>query len=170
MNYLAAYPEEIQLEVQSLASRNRLVEMIKHRYFSLHDIKSDNALYRYVMGLKNTYFRHVRSPDKIVFANDFRSIQRALGLNTIVYTVQGDKLKSKTEIKIASLFKHLPIEFLKMIVAHELAHLKEREHNKAFYKLCLTLEQNYHHIEFDLRICLTYENIIEEIGWHPHLY
>jgi len=26
--------------------------------------------------------------------------------------------------------------FLQMIVVHELAHLKVREHDKAFYKLC----------------------------------
>jgi len=28
-----------------------------------------------------------------------------------------------------------------MIVVHELAHLKEREHNKSFYKLCENMLQ-----------------------------
>jgi len=70
--------------------------------------------------------------------------------------VQGSKLKSKHEIKIASLFKHTPAEFLKMIVVHELAHLKEKDHNKAFYKLCEYMEPGYYQIEFDMRLYLTH--------------
>jgi predicted metal-dependent hydrolase len=38
-----------------------------------------------------------------------------------------------------------------MIVAHEIAHLKEPQHNKAFYQLCQHIEPNYHQLEFDLR-------------------
>jgi len=59
------------------------------------------------------------------------------------------------EIRVASLFKTAPPEFLKMIVVHELAHLKEREHDKAFYQLCLHMEPDYHQLEFDLRLYLT---------------
>jgi len=43
-----------------------------------------------------------------------------------------------------------------MIVVHELAHFKEKEHNKAFYKLCEYMQPNYHQVEFDLRLYLTY--------------
>ncbi len=53
-------------------------------------------------------------------------------------------------------FKTAPLEFLRMIVAHELAHLKEKEHNKAFYKLCEHMEPDYHQLEFDLRLYLTH--------------
>ena len=42
-----------------------------------------------------------------------------------------------------------------MIVVHELAHLKEREHDRAFYALCLHMEPDYHQLEFDLRLWLT---------------
>ena len=42
---------------------------------------------------------------------------------------KGNKLKSKHEIRIGSLFKKAPEAFLAMIVVHELAHLKEKEHN-----------------------------------------
>ncbi len=49
----------------------------------------------------------------------------------------------------------LPAEFLKMIVVHELAHLKETEHNKAFYQLCTHMAPDYHQLEFDLRLYLT---------------
>ncbi len=38
---------------------------------------------------------------------------------------------------------------------HELAHLKEREYDKAFYPLCVHMESDYHQLEFDLRLHLT---------------
>lgn len=41
------------------------------------------------------------------------------------------------------------------IVVHELAHLKERAHDKAFYQLCCHMEPDCHQIEFDLRLYLT---------------
>jgi predicted metal-dependent hydrolase len=54
------------------------------------------------------------------------------------------------------LFSRMPLEFLKMIVVHELAHLKEKDHNKSFYKLCEYMEPAYHQLEFDLRLYLTH--------------
>jgi predicted metal-dependent hydrolase len=42
-----------------------------------------------------------------------------------------------------------------MIVVHELAHLKEKQHNKAFYQLCQHMLPDYHQIEFDVRVYLT---------------
>jgi len=79
-----------------------------------------------------------------------------------VSRVQGTKLKAKREIRIASLFKQTPPEFLKMIVVHELAHLKERDHDKAFYALCEHMEPAYHQIEFDLRMYLTQLDLSDE--------
>jgi hypothetical protein len=38
---------------------------------------------------------------------------------------------------------------------HELAHLKEKDHNKAFYHLCQSMLPEYHQVELDLRIYLT---------------
>src|SRR3546814_7005307 len=59
--------------------------------------------------------------------------------------------KAKKEIRVASLFKAAAPEFLEMIVVHELAHLKEADHNKAFYQLCQYMLADYHQREFDLR-------------------
>lgn len=73
--------------------------------------------------------------------------------------VQGGKLKAKKEIRIASLFKEAAPQFLKMIVVHELAHLKESDHNKAFYQLCEYMQPGYHQLEFDLRVYLTYREL-----------
>ena len=89
------------------------------------------------------------------FDNRLDLTHHALGLNTAISRVQGGKLLAKKEIRIASLFKTAPAAFLSMIVVHELAHLKEREHDKAFYKLCQYMLPNYHQLEFDLRVYLT---------------
>lgn len=51
----------------------------------------------------------------------------------------------------------MPEAFLRMIVVHELAHMKERDHNKAFYQLCEHMEPNYHQLEFDCRVYLSWQ-------------
>lgn len=38
---------------------------------------------------------------------------------------------------------------------NELAHLKERAHDKAFYALCMHMEPAYTQLEFDARLWLT---------------
>jgi hypothetical protein len=53
-------------------------------------------------------------------------------LNGQIPRVQGNRVKAQTRDPVASLFKEVPPEFLRMIVVHELAHLKEREHDRAF--------------------------------------
>jgi predicted metal-dependent hydrolase len=50
----------------------------------------------------------------------------------------------------------MPEEFLKMIVVHELAHIKVRDHGKSFYQLCCHMEPKYHQYEFDLRSYLSW--------------
>jgi predicted metal-dependent hydrolase len=75
-------------------------------------------------------------------------------LHSFVSRVQGKNLKSKSEIRVASIFKKAPADFLHMIVVHELAHLKEKDHNKSFYRLCHNMESDYSQLEFDLRLYL----------------
>jgi predicted metal-dependent hydrolase len=92
--------------------------------------------------------------------------QHALGLHTAISRVQGGKLKAKKEIRVASLFKEAPADFLRMIVVHELAHLKESDHNKAFYRLCEHMEPRYHQLEFDTRLFLAWREL-EKTGKTP---
>jgi len=165
MNYLIAYLEEIKQQVRALISQNSLSAVLLQKYGAVHEIRTDSALYFYVIDIKDNFMRSAQAPSKVLFDNDIRAIQRALGLHTAISRVQGGKLRAKKEIRIASLFKEVPIEFLKMIVVHELAHLKEKEHNKAFYKLCLSMEPNYHQIEFDLRLYLTHVDLIGKLEW-----
>ena len=92
---------------------------------------------------------------KICFDKKIHVVNNALGLHTYVSRIQGAKLKSKNELRVSTLFKNTPEAFLNMIVVHELAHLKEKDHNKAFYQLCLHMLPDYHQIEFDVRVYLT---------------
>ena len=73
--------------------------------------------------------------------------------------------RSYSRTIIASIFRDAPGEFLKMIVVHELAHLKEKEHNKAFYQLCEYMEPAYGQLEFDTRLFLTHV----EMAGSPYL-
>jgi predicted metal-dependent hydrolase len=159
LKYLQAYPPALQDQVRQLIASNRLGDYLHQRYPERHAVQSDKALYSYAQGLKQEYLRNAPNLDKVLFDNRLDLTHRALGLHTAVSRVQGGKLKAKKEIRIASLFKEAAPQFLKMIVVHELAHLKEAEHNKAFYQLCEYMQPGYHQLEFDLRVYLTYREL-----------
>jgi predicted metal-dependent hydrolase len=155
LKYLAGYPPHVLLQVQNLIDQGKLAEVLAQRYPQRHEVRSDTALYAYVMDLKNRYMRNGEPISKVAYDNKLKVISQALGTHTAVSRVQGGKLKAKREIRVASLFKDTPPEFLQMIVVHELAHLKEKAHDKAFYQLCTHMEPQYHQYEFDLRLWLT---------------
>jgi predicted metal-dependent hydrolase len=155
LTYLRGYPPELLAEVDGLIAQRRLGETLRRRYPEMHDVRTDPALYDYVAALKGQFMRNAQAIAKVAYDNRLQIIQQALGTHTTVSRVQGNKLKAKREIRVASLFKEAPAPFLKMIVVHELAHLKEREHDKAFYALCTHMEPDYHQLEFDLRLWLT---------------
>jgi len=159
LKYLQAYPERLQDQVRQLIAEGRLGEYLDQRYSGRHDVQSDKALYSYALELKQEYLRNAPAIDKVLFDNRLDLTHRALGLHSRVSRVQGGKLKAKKEIRIASLFKDAAPDFLKMIVVHELAHFKESDHNKAFYKLCEHMLPGYHQIEFDLRVYLTWRDM-----------
>ncbi|MBY8937351.1 M48 metallopeptidase family protein [Pseudomonas fluorescens] len=159
LKYLQAYPAQLQDQVRQLIAEGRLGEYLNQRYSGRHDVQSDKALYSYALDLKQEYLRNAPAIDKVLFDNRLDLTHRALGLHTTVSRVQGGKLKAKKEIRIASLFKDAAPDFLKMIVVHELAHFKESDHNKAFYKLCEHMLPGYHQVEFDLRVYLTWREM-----------
>ncbi|MBF4206390.1 M48 family peptidase [Pseudomonas donghuensis] len=159
LKYLQAYPPALQDQVRQLIASNRLSDYLQQRYPDKHAVQSDKALYAYTQALKQEHLRNAPNLDKVLFDNRLDLTHRALGLHTAVSRVQGGKLKAKKEIRIASLFKEAAPQFLKMIVVHELAHLKESDHNKAFYQLCEYMQPGYHQLEFDLRVYLTYREL-----------
>lgn len=153
--YLSAYPEPLRVQAAALLADGRLAGVLRGRYPHAHDVRSDKALYRYVQELKDAHLRNADAISKVAFDSKLQVIQHALGLHTAISRVQGNKLKAKHEIRIATVFRDAPPEFLRMIAVHELAHLKEKQHDKAFYQLCCAMEPHYHQYEFDLRLYLT---------------
>ncbi|NOR55603.1 MAG: DUF45 domain-containing protein [Sulfurovum sp.] len=159
LKYLNGYNAQLQAQIQSLIDQDKLGDYILSRYNEQHSHTSDKSLYSYVMALKNEHMKSSPPIAKVLYDTKIRDVSAALGTHTFVSRVQGGKLKAKNEIRISHLFKNTPEAFLRMIVTHELAHLKVKEHNKAFYKLCTYIEPEYHQLEFDLRVYLTYKDL-----------
>jgi predicted metal-dependent hydrolase len=156
LKYLAGYSPQITARVAQLVAENRLGSVIVQRYPRLHDIRTDRLLYDFTVAIKNEFMRTAQPLSRVAYDGKIRVIDNALGTHTFVSRVQGGRLKAKHEIRIAAVFRDAPEEFLKMIVVHELAHLKEKEHSKAFYQLCAYMEPAYPQLEFDARLFLTH--------------
>jgi len=156
LKYLQGYPDSVTNQVALLVTEQKLGSLLAQKYPSAHSIRTEKSLYDFTMEMKNKYLSTSAPISKVIFDGKINVIHHALGTHTFISRVQGAKLKAKHEIRIATVFKNAPLDFLKMIVVHELAHLKEKEHNKAFYKLCQHMEPNYHQLEFDVRLFLTH--------------
>ncbi len=159
LKYLAGYPEPVQARVRALIADGRLGAMLAQRYPVRHAVRSDGQLYEYVQELKDRHLRRSPPLGKVVYDGKLQVLKHALGMHTTVSRVQGSQLKVSREIRIAALFKDTAPEFLQMIVVHELAHLRESDHNKAFYQLCTHMAPEYHQWEFDLRLSLTQQEL-----------
>ncbi|CAA0109771.1 UTP pyrophosphatase [BD1-7 clade bacterium] len=163
LTYLTGYPTHLHDQVQQLIDDQKLGTYLLKRYPTVHQINNDRAVYEYCQALKNTYLKKSPPLSKVVFDQSIQVMKHALGQHTSVSRVHGKKLKNKREIRIASVFKNTPEAFLKMIVVHELAHIKEMNHNKAFYQLCTHMEPEYHQLEFDLRLYLLHLDYFGEL-------
>lgn len=155
LRYIAGYSADLKAQVQAMIDNNTLDQYLAKKYPKQHNIGNDKALREYVMDIKNQYLRKSAPLSKIAFDNKIHVVNNALGLHSYVSRVQGSKVKSNNEIRIGAVFKKAPEAFLKMIVVHELAHLKEKDHNKSFYQLCQHMLPDYHQLEFDMRLFLT---------------
>ncbi len=169
--YLRAYPQALQDQVRNLLEADGpagLGALLQRRYPDSHAVRTDKALYQYTIELKNRHLRNAPAVNKVLFDNKIHVVRNALGLHTSVSRVQGSKLAAaRHEIRVAALFKQVPDEFLRMIVVHELAHLRERDHGKAFYQLCAHMEPHYHQYEWDVRLYLTHVEHTGERLWNP---
>lgn len=154
--YLAGYPQSLHSQVDQLIDQNKLGRYLLSKYPSCHQTTTDKQLYHFTIDLKNQYMKKSAPLSKVRYDDKIDVIHNALGLHTQYSRIQGNKLKAKREIRIATVFKRSPQAFLDMIVVHELAHFKEREHNRAFYNLCNYMLNDYHQVELDLRLYLTY--------------
>jgi predicted metal-dependent hydrolase len=154
--FLGGYPASTLDQVRALIADGKLGDYLARRYPEPHTVRNDGLLYEHAMALKQRYLRNAPLLSKVAYDNRLQIDQRALGTLTSVSRVQGGQLKAKREIRVASVFKDAPAPMLEMIVVHELAHLKVREHDKAFYALCEHMLGDYHQVEFDTRLYLTW--------------
>jgi len=159
LKYLIGYPTETLAQVEQLITDQRLGEVLLKRYPQPHEMRTDKQLYEFSVALKNQFMSKAQPLARVQYDSKIKVIQHALGQHHYITRVQGNKTKTLNEIKIASLFRVAPEAFLKMIVVHELAHFKEKEHNKAFYQLCRRMEPAYHQYEFDVRLYLTHMDL-----------
>ncbi len=162
-NYLAGYPEPLQAQASTLLASGRAGEVLAQRYPQANTLRTDSDLRDYVGALKSRYMRNAPAIAKVAYDTKLQVLKHALGTHTTVRRMQGSQLKTKHEIRVASVFKDLPHDFLTMIVVHELAHLKIAEHDKAFYQLCCHMEPRYHQLEFDLRLYLSYQALSKTV-------
>jgi len=154
VQYLAGYPEELRVQARELHVAGRLIPMLQKRYPEAHAVTDNARLYQYVQDMKKTYMKSSPPLGKIRYCEKISTVHKALGLHTYAVRVQGKKLKRKNELRVGGVFKTLPADFLFMIVAHELAHLRHKDHDKAFYRLCCHMDPGYHRHELDLRLWL----------------
>jgi len=167
VNYLGGYSPQVQQQAQALLDSNRSGTWLLKKYPQMHVLASEKALYDYAQSIKNRFMRSSSPISKVVYDDRIHIINNALGLHTHISRVQGSRLKAKNEIRISSLFRKVPEPFLRMILVHELAHLREKDHDKAFYKLCCYMEPDYHQLEFELRLYLCHRERFGDLWGRP---
>jgi predicted metal-dependent hydrolase len=155
LKYLAGYPEPLQAQVRALIDGDRLGPLLATKYTGTHAVRNDRQLYDYVQDLKSRHLRSSVPLGKVFYDGKLQVLRQALGTHTAISRAHGGQLKASREIRIASVFRDAPAAFLQMIVVHELAHLRQPEHDKAFYMLCTNMAPDYHQLELDLRLWLT---------------
>ena len=165
--YLLGYPEAVRTQAAQALATGRLGPWLQQRYPDTHGLRSDTALYDYVAALRNRFLRTAPPLAKVRYDGTLQTVHQALGTHTRVTRVHGGRLRTKREIRIATLFRVAPEPFLHMIAAHELAHLREPEHNKAFYQLCCHMAPDYAQLELDVRLYLTHLDAAGAPLWTP---
>ncbi|MFA0085609.1 YgjP-like metallopeptidase domain-containing protein [Vibrio sp. E150_011] len=162
LKYITGYPPNLVEQVSGLIASGRFVAWFEQRYPESHQVKSEKALFDYTMKIKQRFMKKTAPITKVVWDSKIHLINNALGLHTYVSRIHGGKLKAKNEIRIASIFKDAPEALLRMLVVHELAHVREKEHDKGFYQLCCHMEPDYHQLEFDARLFMIYKELMHE--------
>ena len=69
------------------------------------------------------------------------------------------RCSSQKDMSFSNRLSHYPKEFIDMVVAHEMAHLKELNHSKAFYETLKSLCPNYAEIQ------KKYQHYLQEVSY-----
>lgn len=159
--YFTSYPEHIVSQVMQLIDNNAHGEYLINKYPQPHTITSDKSLYEYATSLKKRYLKSAPPFGRAAFKKQGDMVTNALGTHT--YRMQGKTRKH--DLAINSDLLRAPEPLLKALVVHELAHFKEKDHNKSFYQLCCHMEPSYHQLELDLRLFC----VLVKQGNNPYL-
>eukprot|EP00427_Karlodinium_veneficum_P034638 CAMPEP_0169280918 /NCGR_PEP_ID=MMETSP1016-20121227/55911_1 /TAXON_ID=342587 /ORGANISM="Karlodinium micrum, Strain CCMP2283" /LENGTH=166 /DNA_ID=CAMNT_0009369371 /DNA_START=303 /DNA_END=803 /DNA_ORIENTATION=- len=154
VDILHGFPDSFREAISAQHATGDLWPELKKRYAEAHEVKDDAKLFEYVQDMKRKYMKSSKPLTKICFCDKIATVYNALGVQATSVRIQGKKLKSKNELRVCSVFKKLPADFLLMIVAHELAHLRHKEHDKRFYQLASHMDPDYMQHEVDLRVWL----------------
>ena len=146
--YFNGYPSNLVEQALQLIADKKLNNYLVKKYPNAHNVTTDKLLYRYATDLKKQYLKNAPPFGRAAFKKQGDMITNALGTHT--YRMHGNTRKH--DLAINSDLLHAPEPLLKALVVHELAHFKEKNHNKAFYQLCCYMEPNYHQLELDLRL------------------
>jgi len=158
--YFTGYPANIVEQVLSLINNKKVSNYLLKKYPQAHSITSDKLLYSYATELKKQYLKNAPPFGRAAFKKQGDMVTNALGTHT--YRMQGKTRKH--DLAINSDLLRAPEPLLKALVVHELAHFKEKDHNKGFYQLCCHMEPSYHQLELDLRIFC----VVVAMGENPY--
>lgn len=153
-HYFSGYPDTLLTQITQLIEQNQLITYFKNKYPQGHQLQSQKQLYQYTDTIKQRYLKNAPKLDQVIYKKQTDLIKNALGTHTFKRQQHGGKLKAKHEIAIANQLKNAPEPLLRALIVHELAHFKEKAHNKSFYQLCCHMEPDYHQLELDLRLFL----------------
>lgn len=154
LRYLTGYGPAVMAHAEALLAEGRLLDWVLARHPEPHDVRTDRALHDHVQALRAQALRSAPRLDKVMYDGTLERVGKALGTHTSISRAHGGRLQAKREIRIATVFRDGPRDFLDMIVAHELAHLREAEHDKRFYALCEHLAPGYAQLELETRLWL----------------
>ncbi|MDB5938602.1 MAG: hypothetical protein JWP77_966, partial [Polaromonas sp.] len=84
MKYLAGYPENLRTQVQQLLAKGSLGDTLLAKYRHAHAVRTDKALYDYVMALKNEFLRNSEPLSKVAFDSKLQIITHALGTHRAI--------------------------------------------------------------------------------------
>jgi len=105
IKYLQGYDPDTLAQVAQLVATDRLSHWLLQRYPATQGVRTDKALYDYVQDLRQDHLRGAEPVAKVAYDYRLQVVAHALGTHTTISRVQGNKLKSKREIRIASLSK-----------------------------------------------------------------
>ena len=79
LKYLLGYPDNLRDQVQELLTEGQLGAVLLKKYPEAHSVRTDKALYDYVMDLKNRFLRNSDPLSRVIFDNKLQVIAHALG-------------------------------------------------------------------------------------------